>query len=171
MPSPPSNKLPEATCAGQAIGWATLVAGVLDISSAFIIWGSRGISPIQGLQGIATGYFGAEAFRLGLRGAIIGLATHFLIVFVASSIFYVAARRNRFLTDRPIISGLAYGLAVYAFMTCVVLPFVGIYPKHTILEVMRSMTIVMLLVGLPIALIVRKYVVIEAKQASGDQRA
>jgi len=171
MSSLPSATLPEPTFAAPAIGWATLVAGVLDISSAFIIWGLRGIGPIRGLQGIATGYFGSEAFRLGWRGALVGLATHFLIVFIASSIFYVAARRNRFLTDRPIISGLAFGAGVYAVMTCVVLPLAGIYPKHTILEVIRSMTIVMLLVGLPIALIIRKYVLMEVSLPSEDQRA
>ena len=157
MPSllsdPPADRSP----AFQAITWATLVAGILDISSAFLIWGSRGIGPIRGLQGIATGFFGQDSFRRGLISAALGLGAHFLIVFVAATLFYIASRKIRFLTRHPIICGLAYGVIVYTFMTCVVLPLASIHPQHTILEVMRSMIIVMLLVGLPIALVVRHY--------------
>jgi hypothetical protein len=139
-----------------ALAWATLIAGVLDISSAFIIWALRGVEPIHGLQGIATGYFGQDSYTRGLTSAALGLATHFLIVFVAASLFYAASRKLRFLTEHAVISGLAYGVAVYIFMTCVVLPLASIHPKHTVLEVARSMTIIMFLVGLPIALIVRR---------------
>jgi len=157
MPSSLSDPPAERSSAFQAIAWATLVAGILDISSAFLIWGSRGIGPIRGLQGIATGFFGQDSFRRGLTSAALGLGAHFLIVFVAATLFYIASRKIRFLTTHAIICGLAYGVIVYAFMTCVVLPLASIHPQHTILEVMRSMTIVMLLVGLPIALVVRHY--------------
>ena len=136
---------------------ATLIAGVLDISSAFVLWAMRNVSPVRGLQGIATGYFGQHSYDLGLTSAILGLATHFLIVFVASVLFYIASRRLRFLTEHPIVIGLIYGVAIYVFMTCVVLPLASIHPRHTVLEVLRSMIIVMVLVGLPIALIVRRY--------------
>lgn len=140
-----------------AVAWATLIAGILDISSAFIIWAWRGVEPIHGLQGIATGYFGQDSYARGLTSAALGLATHFLIVFVAASLFYAASRKILFLTQHAVISGLAYGVAVYAFMTCVVLPLAAIHPKHTVFEVARSMAIIMFLVGLPIALIVRRY--------------
>jgi hypothetical protein len=134
-----------------------LIAGVLDITSAFVIWASRGVGPIRGLQGIATGLLGQDSLNRGLTSAALGLAVHFLIVFVAASIFYAASRKLRFLTDHAVASGLAYGVAVYLFMTCVVLPLASIKPRHTVPEVMRSMIIVMLLVGLPIALIMRRY--------------
>ena len=140
-----------------AIAWATLIAGILDISSAFILWGLRGISPIRGLQIIAKGFFGEDSFNRGLISASLGLAAHFLIVFVAASLFYIASRKLRFLTQYAIPFGLAYGVAVYTFMTCVVVPLAGFPFKHTPLEVLRSMLIIMFLVGLPIALIVRRY--------------
>lgn len=140
-----------------AIVWATLVAGALDISSAFIIWGFQGAGPIRVLQGIATGFFGKDSFNRGLTSAAAGLGAHFLIVFVAASLFYMASRKLRFLTENAVFSGLAYGMAVYTFMTCVVLPLASIHPRHSVAEVLRSMIIVMLLVGLPIAHIVRRY--------------
>src|SRR5262245_872690 len=157
MPTSPSDQPAERSLALPAIAWATLVAGILDISSAFLLWGSRGIGPISGLQGIATGFFGQDSFRRGLTSAALGLGAHFLIVFVAATLFYIASRKIRFLTKHAILCGLAYGVMVYVFMTCVVLPLASIHPQHTILEVMRSMIIVMLLVGLPIALVVRHY--------------
>jgi uncharacterized membrane protein len=112
---------------------------------------------MRGLQGIATGLFGQDSFNRGLTSAALGLAAHFLIVFVAASLFYAASRKLRFLTQHAVASGLAYGVAVYVFMTCVVLPVASIRPQHSVPEVMRSMIIVMFLVGLPIALIVRRY--------------
>jgi hypothetical protein len=147
----------ERSQAFPAIAWATLVAGVLDITSAFVIWAIRGVAPIRGLQGIATGFFGQDSFNRGLTSAALGLAAHFLIVFVAASLFYAASQKLPFLTQHAVASGLAYGVAVYIFMTCVVAPLASIKPRHTVPEVVRSMTIVMLLVGVPIALIVRRY--------------
>ena len=140
-----------------AIAWCTLVAGTLDISSAFILWGLRGINPIRGLQIIAKGFFGEDSFNRGLTSAFLGLAAHFLIVFVAASLFYLASRKLAVLTQHAVVCGLAYGVAVYTFMTCVVVPLAGFPSKHTPLEVLRSMLIIMFLVGLPIALIVRRY--------------
>ncbi len=157
MAQPASNQLPSQSRAFPAIAWATLVAGVLDISSAFVLWAMRGVGPVRGLQIIATGFFGQDSFNRGLASAAAGLGAHFLIVLVAATLFYLASRKIPFLIEHAVISGLAYGVAVYTFMTCVVLPLASIHPKHTVLEVARSMTIVMLLVGLPIALIVRRY--------------
>ena len=154
--SPPERDA-ERWGAVPTIALATLIAGVLDITSAFVIWGLRGVGPIRGLQRIATGLLGQDSFNRGLTSAGLGLAVHFLIVSVAASLFYAASRKLRFLTDHAVVSGLAYGVAVYLFMTCVVLPLAAIKPPHTVPEVMRSMIIVMLLVGLPVALIVRRY--------------
>ncbi len=140
-----------------AIAWAGLIAGVLDITSAFVIWGLKGISPLRGLQIIATGLLGKDSSNGGLASAALGLAAHFLIAFVAASLFYAASRKLRFLTQHAVASGLAYGVAVYIFMNFVVLPLASINPKHSVSEVARNVIILMLFVGLPIALIVRRY--------------
>jgi hypothetical protein len=135
---------------------AGLIAGILDITSAFILWGQRDIGPIRGLQIIATGLLGPASYESGLASAGLGLAAHFLIAFTAAALFYAASRRLRFLTEHVVSSGLAYGVAIYLFMNCVVLPLASFKPKYTVSSVATGVLIIMFLVGLPIALIVRK---------------
>ena len=60
----------ERSQAFPAIAWATLVAGVLDISSAFLLSYPKGVGPIRVLQGVAAGLLGRESAMSG------GLATH-----------------------------------------------------------------------------------------------
>ena len=141
-----------------AIAWATLVAGVLDISSAFILSYPKGIGPIRVLQGIAAGLVGREsAVKGGLATAALGLAIHFFIAFVVSSVFYIASRKLVFLTRQPVISGLLYGVLVYAFMYWIVMPLAYPVVHPSVSRDVTAVCVHMLLVGLPIALIIRRY--------------
>jgi hypothetical protein len=71
----------------SAIGWAGLVAGVLDINSAFILSYPKGVGPIRVLQGVAAGLVGREsAINGGLATAGLGLAIHFFIAFVVATL-------------------------------------------------------------------------------------
>ena len=88
----------------RAILTAGLVVGVLDISSAFVIWWQRGLGAQRGLQGIAAGLLGAKSFDGGLVTAGLGLALHFFVAFVVVSIFYMASRKIEFLTIHPVVS-------------------------------------------------------------------
>ena len=105
---------------GRAIAYGTLVVGVLDAADAVIFFGA---SPTRIFQSIAAGLLGrTAAFSGGLSTAALGAALHFFIAFAIVSTFVFAARRMAFLTRRPILSGLLYGLAVYAVMNYVVVP-------------------------------------------------
>ena len=107
----------------QAIVGAGLLCGVLDITAAFVTaWTRRGIRPIRILQGIASGLLGPRSFDGGMRTAALGLGFHFLIAFTAATVFYAASRKLKFMTQRPIISGILYGVAVYLFMYWLVVP-------------------------------------------------
>src|SRR5437762_12068653 len=86
----------------RAILTAGLVVGVLDISSAFVIWWQRGVALRRGLQGIAAGLLGANSFDGGLVTAGLGLALHFFVAFVVVSVFYLASLRIEFLTIHPV---------------------------------------------------------------------
>jgi uncharacterized membrane protein YagU involved in acid resistance len=140
----------------RTIAWAGSIAGILDISSAFVVWGRRGIGPIRGLQIIATGILGPASYRGGLASAGLGLAAHFLIAFTAAALFYAASRKLHFLTQHAVVAGLTYGVAIYIFMNCVILPLAAFKPKYTVSSVATGALILMFLVGLPIALIVKK---------------
>jgi hypothetical protein len=141
-----------------AIAWAGLVAGILDISSAFLLSYPKGVDPIRVLQGVAAGLIGREsAIKGGLATAGLGLAIHFFIAFVVASIFYVASRKLAFLTRHPVTSGLLYGVAVYGFMYWIVMPLAYPVVHPSISRDVTAVCVHMFLIGLPIALIVRRY--------------
>ena len=136
---------------------AGLVVGVLDISSAFIIWWQRGVGARRGLQGIAAGLLGANAFDGGLATAGLCLALHFFVAFVVVSVFYLASRRIEFLTIHPITSGVLYGIGVYIVMYWFVLPTAFPTFRHRLWNELLAVGIHISLIGLPCALIVRRY--------------
>lgn len=143
----------------QIILYAGLLAGVLDITAAFVTWGVRGVSPIRILHSIASGLLGAEARNGGLKTAALGLVLHFIIATGAAAVFYLASRMFKFLLQWFVLCGLLYGVAVYVFMNSVVLPLSAVkskgYPAWP--EIMLGLIVHMLCVGLPIALVVNYY--------------
>src|SRR5690242_14046491 len=111
------------TNVGRAILWAGLIAGALDITAAFVSSALRGRNdPVRVLQSVASGVLGAGSFDGGIPAAALGLVLHFVIAFGAAAVYVVASRKLRFLVEHPVICGLLYGAAVYAFMNSVVVP-------------------------------------------------
>ena len=147
-------KKPEAF---RAILTAGLVVGVLDISSAFVIWWQRGVGARRGLQGIAAGLLGAKSFDGGLVTASLGLVLHFFVAFVVGTVFYLASRRIEFLTIHPVVSGVLYGIGVYIVMYWFVLPTAFPTFRHRLWNELLAVAIHISLIGLPWALIVRRY--------------
>lgn len=149
---------PEKSNAGRAIVLGGVLAGVLDISAAFVNGGLNGRSPMFVFQSVASGLLGRESYKGGLKTAAIGAVVHFSIAFVACTVYYVASRKIRLLTQRPIVSGLLYGVAVYTFMYLVVLPLTFHRSFVQSLSVVATdVAIHMFCVGLPISLAIRRY--------------
>jgi hypothetical protein len=136
---------------------AGLVVGVLDISSAFVIWWQRGVGVRRGVQGIAAGLLGGSAFDGGLVTAGLGLALHFFVAFVVVSVFYLASRKIPFLTKHPFVSGVLYGIGVFIVMFWFVLPTVFSTFRHRLSNEVLQLAIHICLIGLPTAFIVRRY--------------
>jgi hypothetical protein len=141
----------------RAIVIAGLVVGILDISSALVIWWQRGVGPQRGLQGIAAGLLGAESFDGGVTTAGLGLALHFFVAFMVVSVFYLASRRISFLTTQPFVSGALYGIGVYIVMYWLVLPTAFPTFRHRLWNELLAVALHICLIGLPCALIVRRY--------------
>ena len=140
----------------RAIGWGGLIAGALDISDALIFYGLRGVPAERLLQGIAAGLLGPIAIRDGWPTALFGLAIHFVIAFVASAVYYAFSRRLRVLRERPILSGLLYGIAVFLVMNMIVVPASALHRSPTALFVFtfasaNAILALMIFIGLPIA--------------------
>jgi hypothetical protein len=141
-----------------AILWGGLIAGVLDISDAFVFHAVRGVKPIRILQAIASGLLGPGAFQGGLRTAVLGAALHFSIAFSAAAVYYLASRKMSLLTRRPYFSGLVYGIAVYLFMNLVALPLSATAAaRYSAVIVINGLLAHMLFVGLPISIVVHRF--------------
>lgn len=148
----------EKPSASRAILWAGLIAGITDISSAVVHTLILGRSPAGMLRGIASGILGPDAGNGGWGTAAFGLAIHFLIAYTATTIFYLASRKLKFMVRQPVVSGFLYGILVYLFMYGVVIPLTfHRNPFTSPTAVAISVLIHMFFVGLPIALVIRRF--------------
>jgi len=135
---------------------ATLVAGTLDILFAMILtlWSGREIDGM--LRYVGSGPFPA-AMQMGTAGAILGLVTHFVLIAVMASLFIIIAWRQRALVDRPVLWGVAYGLATYVVMNWIVVPLrFGSPLPPSPLAIATQLFAHVVLVGIPIALVARR---------------
>lgn len=156
-----SASLPlERPRASRAILWGGLIAGMLDITAAFVSnYVQRGTSPVRVLQSVAGGLLGAESYRRGAGSAALGLALHFLIAFTWATVYYAASRKLKFLVRHAVPAGLLYGVVVHLFMSLVVLPLSASTYQASFapFPLVLNLLIHMLCVGLPIALVVRHF--------------
>lgn len=143
----------------KAITLGGLVVGILDITAASVnVWLRSGRSPVWTFQSVAGGLYGAETFNGGYRTAALGLAIHFFIAITATAVYYLASRHVRFLVNQAILSAVLYGIAVYVFMYFVVIPLTPLgTPKPSFSSMATAILIHIFCVGLPIALIVRRF--------------
>ncbi len=96
---------------------ATLVAGTLDILSAFVFAGMAGATPGGVLAYVASGPFGDGVRSGGPLWAAVGLAVHFAIMACMAAAYFLAARRVPALVRHPVAAGLAYGLLLWLTFT------------------------------------------------------
>jgi len=151
---------PQKNSTLRAIFFGGLIAGVLDICSAYFAWVWYGVTWQRIFQSVAGGIYGPAAREGGWKTAAVGAFCHFFIAFSAATVFYLASRKLRFMTAHAILSGLAYGICVWAFMNYVVLPLSAIGHSN---PPTRWQTLVTgplghpFLVGLPIALATKRF--------------
>lgn len=151
LTGPPSRPL-------AAIFWGGILAGILDITQAFIGFGFLGAKPFRILQHIAGGAFGSRSMQMGWTSAILGLVFHFAIAFTAAVVYYLASRRLRVMVEHAVVCGLIYGELVFLVMYFVVLPLTPLGPaQFSIATYITGPIGHTLLVGLPIALCTRRF--------------
>jgi hypothetical protein len=141
--------------------WIGLIAGTLDIADNLIFNQLRGITPDMVFRYIASGLIGIRVARAGgLASVVLGVAIHYTIAFTWTVIFYAASRRLAILSRRPVLSGLAYGAAIYFVMNFIVLPLSRVpHPRSaiTIASRINGVLALLLFIGLPISVLVRRY--------------
>ena len=143
----------------KVIAAATLLVGTLDIADALIFYALRGVPPLRILQGIASGLLGRAAFKEGLHSALLGLALHFFIAGTVATVYLLASRRLP-LSRHPFLYGTLYGIAVYCVMNYIVIPISNFYPQphFAVRPFINGIIGHILLVGIPLGLIAKRYV-------------
>lgn len=106
----------------QAILVATAACGIIDGAAATTQAATLGMPAQRVFQGVASGLQGPRAFDERWHSGVVGLALHFAISFIISTIYVFASLRLPFLLQRPLIAGGLYGVAVFAVMFFIVLP-------------------------------------------------
>ncbi len=96
-----------------------MIAGTVDIGAAALI---NGLDPSRIQQFIAGGLLGPAALQGGAYTMWLGLFLQWGMSILIAAIFVSAALRLRWLTARPVLAGLAYGVVVFVVMNYVVLP-------------------------------------------------
>ena len=134
-----------------------LAIGVLDFLDATLFFGLYFAVPFQRVwQGVSAGLLGSEAARAGgWNTAVLGILLHFVVAFCMAAVYYAAARNIPFLIDRPVISGLIFGVAAHLAMKYVVIPLsaIGAIAPYNLPNFLNAVIGHALLVGLPVALI------------------
>jgi uncharacterized membrane protein YagU involved in acid resistance len=141
---------------GRAFVWATLVAGMLDISYAALMSLIFGREPAAMLRYVASGPF-PDASQMGAAGSILGLVVHFALMAIMTAVFLIAARNWPKLLASPILAGIGYGLITYGVMNWIIVPLrfdVPLPPKP--ISIVSQLFAHIVLVGIPIALIAAK---------------
>ena len=145
----------------QAILAATLACGILDAAAATLhAYAVLNVKPQRVFQGVASGLLGPRALEAGASTAVLGLALHFLIALIISTIYVLAAQRLSFLLDHPLIAGGLYGIAVYLVMFYVVLPLSRRAKRPFNLKfALTQLVIHIVIIGWSIALCARHFLV------------
>ena len=143
---------------GAAIFYGGLIAGILDAADNFVAYYfAAGFNPIQVLQFIASGFYGAAAFQKGNSCALVGLFAHFFIAFAVAAIYAGAARFLPMLSREPVKWGTLYGAAVFIVMNFFVIPHTAVVKSPLSLPILLNGVLGhALFVGLPIALAARR---------------
>jgi Na+/alanine symporter len=136
-----------------AIAVGGLIAGVLDLTQACILFGWD--IPLV----IAGGLLGRQAFHGGVGTYMLGVFLHFFIACSAAAVYYAASRRLSFLTEHPLVCGLFFGAAVEQVMNLVVLPLSALHARgpYKLHDLILGLLVHMVVVGLPISYSVRRF--------------
>jgi hypothetical protein len=141
----------------RAVALGGFLAGALDLLAGLAIY--RPSPWTNFLRSIARGALGPAAAQGGASAAALGLLAHFTVATTAAAVYILASKRIKFLVDHPWIAGPIYGLGVFFFMNYVVIPMskIGRYPAAYTTTTYEVIAAHLFLVGLPIALVARRF--------------
>ena len=136
----------------KALLAAIVVAGTLDILSAFAFNAMVGVTPGQVLRYVAAGPFGDGMHKGGVAAATLGLGVHFALMAVMVAVYFAVASRIEAARRHWVLAGALYGIVVYLVMNWLVVPTrFGTEPSLDPWKVGNALFSHIVCVGLPIA--------------------
>ena len=143
----------------KTIAWVGLLAGTLDILSAFIhVYIVRGTGPETVLRFIASGAFGKAAFSGGWGMPVAGLLFHYIIAYSFTTLFFLLYPSIKIMAKSIVATAIVYGIFIYVVMNMVVLPLTRI-PAITFQldKALLATGILIVAIGLPLSFFARKF--------------
>lgn len=139
---------------------ASLLAGTLDILSAFIYYfvktGRNDVFNV--LKYVASGLFGKEAFSGGNEMIIAGLLLHYIIAFGFTLFFFWLFSKTKVLSKNKILTGIFYGIFIWMVMNLVVVPLssIGNRPFDTV-NATINVLILIVCIGIPLSFMANNF--------------
>jgi hypothetical protein len=139
-----------------------LIVGTLDIVSAFVdYYIATGKNPLAVLPYIASGAFGDSALSGGAGMMIAGLFFHYIIAYSFTIFFFWLYPRASFFSINRILTGIGYGIFIWLVMNLVVVQLSAAphspIPAMKPLKILKSMGILIFMIGLPLSFIAYNY--------------
>ena len=141
----------------KTILMAAIIAGTLDAIAAILLYAKppnlHNISRI--FRYIASGLVGKQAYLTGPFYPIAGLILHYLIALVWSAV-YVYVLFRVFKPGSVLVKMILFACLIWVIMNGFILPLSGLVSRYDGWAVMRSFTVLLLCVSLPVSLLVEK---------------
>ena len=136
-----------------------LLAGSLDGLAAIIQYSiNGGKNPANIFKFIASGVFGKEAFAGGNTMVLYGVLFHFLIAMLFTAFFFWIFPKIKWLGENKVLSGILYGIFIWAVMNLLVVPLSKTRPiPFDAGKALVAALILITCVGLPLSLIANNY--------------
>lgn len=159
LPSDGNLDMVASTDIWKAALFGGLTVGFLDGLFALIYYGLiQGVNATRIFQSVAAGLLGKDSFEGGTQTFLLGILLHFVVATCIAAVYCLASLKFSILFRRPVIYGLIYGMIAYLIMNYVVIPLSKAGSgKFSLMNFIIAFIAHASLVGLPIALIRRKF--------------
>ena len=138
---------------------AGLLAGTLDIALAFLYsYLKRDTHPATVLQYISKVALGKTTFTNPTILTITGLLVHFAIAMAWTILFFILYRKINLIRQSKIVTGMLYGLFVWAMMNVIILPLWNNRPFVFNPESSSINAVILIVaIGMPLSFIAHRY--------------
>lgn len=134
--------------------WVGFLVGLFDLSSAFIqvklMFPER--NPLGVLNYIASAVFGKEKANANNSMLFLGALFHFIIAYCFTIVFFLVYSHIRLLSKNRLVTGIFYGLIIWAVMNLLVVPQTKIGHRPFVLKnAAIAAGILIVAIGIPLS--------------------